>query len=182
MAQRNLNPPDDNSTGRTTASASSASSPPSLSSSLSNIWSSFARSFYDGSTISLPENTQQTSSKHSFELPPLPRVKLSGYHVRTSPVSRILPAALAEEIRILIPKRLQLVEEWKLVYSLVQDGASLGTMYNRAKGYREGMGKYGEVRRAGFVLVVSDSKGGVGFPLSSCSVSASTSTSPLVHV
>jgi hypothetical protein len=63
---------------------------------------------------------------------------------------------MAEEIRILLPERLKLVDEWKLVYSLVQDGASLSTMYHRAKAYQGS--------RAGFVLVVRDAVGAVGLP------------------
>lgn len=63
--------------------------------------------------------------------------------------------AIAEEIRLLIPPRLQLCDEWHLVYSLEQDGVSLGTMY---KNCDELMGL-----RNGYVLVVKDGDGGVSF-------------------
>ena len=60
---------------------------------------------------------------------------------------------LAEEIRLLIPERLKLADEWQLIYSLVQDGASLGTLYTRAKKFKG--------QRVGFVLVLRDTLGGV---------------------
>lgn len=61
--------------------------------------------------------------------------------------------AVAEEIRLLVPPRLQLVDEWGLVYSLEQDGVSLGTMYKKCEELRG--------RRNGYVLVVKDGDGGV---------------------
>lgn len=63
--------------------------------------------------------------------------------------------AIAEEIRLLIPPRLQLCDEWHLVYSLEQDGVSLGTMYKNSDELR-GL-------RNGYVLVVKDGDGGVSF-------------------
>lgn len=66
---------------------------------------------------------------------------------------KLLNNALAEEIRLLLPPRLQLVDEWCLAYSLEQNGVSLGTLYKQADDYRG--------RRGGFVLVVKDSGGGI---------------------
>lgn len=63
---------------------------------------------------------------------------------------------VAEEIRLLVPPRLQLVDEWRLVYSLEQDGVSLGTMYKKCEELRG--------RRNGYVLVVKDGDGGVSSP------------------
>jgi hypothetical protein len=63
---------------------------------------------------------------------------------------------LAEEIRLLVPPRLQLCEEWKLVYSLEEHGVSLGTLYKNCEDFR-GV-------RNGFVLVVRDGEGGVSIP------------------
>lgn len=60
--------------------------------------------------------------------------------------------ALAEEIRLLVPARLQLVENWQLVYSLEQDGTSLSTLYALNEAYRG--------KRGAFVLVVRDGSGG----------------------
>jgi hypothetical protein len=66
---------------------------------------------------------------------------------------KLLSKALAEEIRLLLPPRLQLVDEWKLAYSLEQNGVSLGTLYKQSEDY---LG-----RRGGFVLVVKDGSGSV---------------------
>jgi hypothetical protein len=52
-----------------------------------------------------------------------------------------------------VPPRLQLAEEWRLVFGLEQDGVSLATLYQRCSGY---VGS-----REGFVLVVKDAAGGV---------------------
>jgi len=66
---------------------------------------------------------------------------------------KLLSKALAEEIRLLLPPRLQLVDEWCLTYSLEQNGVSLGTLYKQSEDY---VG-----RRGGFVLVVKDGGGSV---------------------
>lgn len=65
--------------------------------------------------------------------------------------------AVAEEIRLLVPPRLQLADTWRLGYSLEEDGVSLGTLYGKC-------GSGGIKRGSGFVLVVQDGAGGVGFP------------------
>jgi hypothetical protein len=65
--------------------------------------------------------------------------------------------ALAEEIRLLVPARLQLCEEWNLVYSLEENGVSLGTLYKKCDDLR-GL-------RNGFCLIVRDSQGGVGLSI-----------------
>lgn len=66
---------------------------------------------------------------------------------------KLLSKALAEEIRLLVPPRLQLVDEWSLAYSLEQNGVSLGTLYKKSEEYRG--------KRGGYVLVVRDGGGGV---------------------
>lgn len=71
---------------------------------------------------------------------------------------KLLTEALAEEIRLLLPPRLQLVDEWCLAYSLEQNGVSLATLYKEADEYRG--------RRGGFVLVIKDNDGGVRYPAS----------------
>jgi hypothetical protein len=88
-----------------------------------------------------------------FQPPPLYPVSLKGYRSSTSSSAQLLSRALAEEIRLLVPPRLQLCEEWNLVYSLDQDGVSLGTLYKKCDDLR-GL-------RNGFVLVVRDGDGGV---------------------
>lgn len=88
-----------------------------------------------------------------FQPPPLYPVSLKGYKDSTPDSARLLSRALAEEIRLLVPPRLQLCEEWNLVYSLEEDGVSLGTLYKKCDDLR-GL-------RNGFVLVVRDAEGGV---------------------
>lgn len=88
-----------------------------------------------------------------FQPPPLYPVSLRGWRENTDPSAQLLSRALAEEIRLLVPPRLQLCEEWNLVYSLEQDGVSLGTLYKKCDELR-GL-------RNGFVLVVKDGEGGV---------------------
>ncbi|KAI5837365.1 TLD-domain-containing protein [Morchella snyderi] len=94
---------------------------------------------------SLPPALTSPSSS-SFTPPPLAPLQITGYVPSTN--SRLLSRALAEEIRLLLPPRLQLHENWTLAYSLEQHGVSLATLYRR------GM-------KGSFVLVVKDSAGGI---------------------
>jgi hypothetical protein len=88
-----------------------------------------------------------------FRPPPLEPLMLHGYRSSTLPSARLLTTAIAEEIRTMIPERLRIVEDWHLIYSLEQDGASLSTLYQKCLHYSG--------RRVGFVLVVKDQEGGV---------------------
>lgn len=88
-----------------------------------------------------------------FQPPPLTPLTLSGYKASTREAGRLLSRGLAEEIRLLVPPRLQLFDTWSIVYSLEQNGVSLATLYACAEEYRG--------RRGGFVLVVRDASGGV---------------------
>jgi hypothetical protein len=95
-----------------------------------------------------------------FQPPPLCPLILKGYSESTAPSAQLLSRSLAEEIRLLVPPRLQLCDEWNLIYSLEQDGVSLGTLYKKCENLR-GL-------RNGFVLVVRDGEGSVRllyFPL-----------------
>lgn len=88
-----------------------------------------------------------------FQPPPLYPLSLKGYSKSTAESAQLLSTAIAEEIRLLVPPRLQLCEDWNLVYSLEQDGVSLGTLYKKCDEYR-GL-------RNGYVLVVRDGEGSV---------------------
>ncbi|KAK4992971.1 oxidation resistance protein 1 [Elasticomyces elasticus] len=88
-----------------------------------------------------------------FQPPPLTPLTLTGYSEDTKRGQRLLEKALAEEIRLLVPPRLQLVDRWRLGYSLAQDGASLSRLYGI---FEEWRGK-----RGGYVLVIRDGGGGV---------------------
>lgn len=88
-----------------------------------------------------------------FQPPPLTPLTLKGYALGTREKGKLLSKALAEEIRLLVPPRLQLVDEWSLAYSLEQNGVSLATLYQKSDDYRG--------KRGGFVLVVRDGSGSV---------------------
>lgn len=88
-----------------------------------------------------------------FQPPPLTPLTLAGYKDGTPYQARLLTKAVAEEIRLLVPPRLQLAEHWQLAYSLEQDGSTLSTLYAKAANYRG--------KRAGFVLVVRDANNGI---------------------
>ncbi|KAJ5555151.1 hypothetical protein N7535_007594 [Penicillium sp. DV-2018c] len=86
-----------------------------------------------------------------FQPPPLTPLTLS---IPKSPdllQQQLLTRALAEEIRLLVPPRLQLVETWRLAYSLDRDGASLATLYENCAEFAH------RSPRAGYVLVIRDS-------------------------
>lgn len=82
-----------------------------------------------------------------FSPPPLTPLILKS---TLSPSRLLLTRSLAEEIRLLVPPRLQLVEDWRLAYSLEADGASLHTLYNCCQ--RAAV----RSQRAGYVAVVRD--------------------------
>jgi hypothetical protein len=95
-----------------------------------------------------------TSSFHTpirtgspFQPPPLTPLTLS---TSENASHLLLNRALAEEIRLLVPPRLQLVDTWQLAYSLERDGSSLATLYEKCDEYSH------RSQRAGYVLVVRD--------------------------
>ena len=85
-----------------------------------------------------------------FAPPPLTGLSLRGH---TNPRYQLLTRTVAEEIRLLLPPRLQLATDWTLAYSIEQDGVSLATLYSKCERFAGS--------RHGFVLVVKDSVGGV---------------------
>ncbi|KAL1303831.1 hypothetical protein AAFC00_000289 [Neodothiora populina] len=119
---------------------------------------------YNGSMFEMRSSSSTTATTSSlfnpphrthspFQPPPLTPLTLSGYKESTGARGRLLSRALAEEIRLLVPSRLQLVDEWELRYSLEQNGSSLKSLYSAT----------GELRgkRGGFVVVVRDGGGGI---------------------
>ena len=103
-------------------------------------------------TSTTPEVFTPLRTASPFQPPPLTPLFLSiespdpDYTLQ----QQLLTRALAEEIRLLVPARLQLVDNWRLAYSLDRDGASLSTLYANCNefSYRS--------PRAGYVLVVRD--------------------------
>lgn len=89
-----------------------------------------------------------------FQPPPLTPLSLVGVPKGMPPSAQILSTALAEEIRLLVPPRLQLAETWQLVYSLEEDGVSLATLYNKC-------GAASLPKRSSFILAVRDAAGGI---------------------
>ncbi|KAJ5296771.1 uncharacterized protein N7443_007664 [Penicillium atrosanguineum] len=86
-----------------------------------------------------------------FQPPPLTPLSLIIPKGQDLLQQQLLTRALAEEIRLLVPARLQLVENWRLAYSLDRDGASLSTLYDNCEEFSH------RSPRAGYVLVVRDS-------------------------
>jgi hypothetical protein len=98
----------------------------------------------------VPAPLQRTHSP--FQPPPLTPLALESDGPDDTS-GKLLTAALAEEIRLLVPAALQLVSEWRLVFGLERDGVSLATLYDKCEAFRG--------KRGGFVLVVKDESGGV---------------------
>ncbi|KAK4124190.1 TLD-domain-containing protein [Parathielavia appendiculata] len=96
-------------------------------------------------------HTHRTASP--MRPPPLEPLQLVGFSDETGQDARLLTPPIAEEIRIMVPARLGIVDEWRLVYSLEQDGASLATLYEKCARY-QGL-------RVGFVLCVKDCEEGL---------------------
>ncbi|KAA6411310.1 MAG: hypothetical protein FRX48_04590 [Lasallia pustulata] len=106
-----------------------------------------------------------------FQPPPLTPLTLRGIHESTTSSAQILTRALAEEIRLLVPPRLQLVDDWSLIYSVEQDGVSLATLYAKCDVHRG--------KRSGYVLVVRDGARGIfGAYLSDPPTHPPTTTAP----
>ncbi|AET37964.1 Oxr1p Ecym_2215 [Eremothecium cymbalariae DBVPG len=84
---------------------------------------------------------------------PLPPIRLNGYIVTTK--DRLLTLEICEEIRTLIPRRIQLYTDWHLLYSLEQHGASLHSLYEHVKPQEQ------TSSRVGYLLVIKDKKGGI---------------------
>ena len=121
------------------------SKPPSL-------HASSSQSFINATTPTSTHNGVYTPPHRTaspFQPPPLTPLALSG-----SSSSTILSEVVAEEIRLLVPPRLQLADTWSLAYSLENDGVSLATLYNKVSSPKVPRG-------SSFVLVVQDAAGGV---------------------
>ncbi|KAJ5692517.1 Oxidation resistance protein 1 [Penicillium macrosclerotiorum] len=86
-----------------------------------------------------------------FQPPPLTPLTLTIPRGADLLQQQLLTRALAEEIRLLVPARLQLCENWRLAYSLDRDGASLATLYENCEQFSH------RSPRAGYVLVIHDS-------------------------
>ncbi|KAJ5115000.1 hypothetical protein NUU61_000759 [Penicillium alfredii] len=103
------------------------------------------------STSSSSEVFTPRRTASPFQPPPLTPLTLTVPTGADLLQQQLLTRALAEEIRLLVPPRLQLADTWRLAYSLDRDGASLGTLYDNCIEFSH------RSPRAGYVLVVRDS-------------------------
>ncbi|CAI5758586.1 unnamed protein product [Candida verbasci] len=139
----------------------------------------------NNSTSSLASNKSSSTTSSSNNLPPLSPLILHGYTSSTR--HKLLDLELASNIRDLLPARLQLFDQWELIYSFEQHGISLNTLYRnsnpeyqiqqlkkrkrREKGYAESVVKNMVVgttkehyhgiepkKPIGYVLIIKDEK------------------------
>ncbi|KAL4897728.1 hypothetical protein BDV59DRAFT_168446 [Aspergillus ambiguus] len=109
-------------------------------------------------SLTSPDNSQvftPVRTASPFQPPPLTPLTLTTGDDTLGASSdslqqQLLTRALAEEIRLLVPARLQLVDTWRLAYSLDRDGASLATLYDFCAEISH------RSPRAGYVLIVRD--------------------------
>ncbi|PYI33616.1 TLD-domain-containing protein [Aspergillus indologenus CBS 114.80] len=102
-----------------------------------------------------------------FQPPPLTPLTLTDPDSHQPPNNEdyLLTRSLAEEIRLLVPARLQLCDTWRLAYSLERDGASLSTLYENCRAISQ------RSPRAGYVLIIRDAS-----PAPSTTASTPTTT------
>jgi hypothetical protein len=104
----------------------------------------------DAPTASAGNYTPPKRTASPFQPPPLTPLELRHALPLQATDSLLLTRSLAEEIRLLIPPRLQLVDHWRLAYSLEAHGSSLGTLYDHCASVST------HTQRSGYVLVVRD--------------------------
>ncbi|RAL10807.1 putative oxidative stress response protein Oxr1 [Aspergillus homomorphus CBS 101889] len=145
--------------------------------------STMRRPFQSTSSISSTTTTTNPATNTStlftpirtaspFQPPPLTPLTLTDpeNHSQHSAQTQdyLLTRSLAEEIRLLVPARLQLCDTWRLAYSLERDGASLSTLYENCRAISQ------RSPRAGYVLIIRDASPSTG---SSSSYSATGGSS-----
>lgn len=74
-----------------------------------------------------PEKPSRSPTPSEYSLPPLSDLQLVGYSDHTK--HRLLDPELAGNIRSLMPARVQLYDQWELVYLLEQHGILLNLLY-----------------------------------------------------
>ncbi|CEP62439.1 Oxr1p LALA0_S05e05688g [Lachancea lanzarotensis] len=89
----------------------------------------------------------------AFEDESLPPVTLHGYINTTR--NRLLSPDICDELRNLMPTRIQLYSDWHLLYSLQQHGASLQSLFGRTASDKA------IPARIGYVILIEDRKGGL---------------------
>ena len=94
--------------------------------------------------------TPPKRSQSPFQPPPLTSLELQHDLSTSDADSLLLSRSLAEEIRLLIPPRLQLLDRWRLAYSLEVHGSSLATLYEQCANISL------VNQRSGYILVIRD--------------------------
>lgn len=94
--------------------------------------------------------TPPRRTQSPFQPPPLTPLDLQHALSSRAAESLLLTRSLAEEIRLLLPARLQLLDHWKLAYSLESHGSSLATLYEHCAS----VSSY--TQRSGYVVVIRD--------------------------
>ncbi|SMN21514.1 similar to Saccharomyces cerevisiae YPL196W OXR1 Protein of unknown function required for normal levels of resistance to oxidative damage [Maudiozyma saulgeensis] len=87
------------------------------------------------------------------DLDMLPEVNLVGYLPSTK--NKLLTEGMCDEIRMLMPARIQLYNEWTLLYSLEQHGASLHSLYSNVTPDDD------INKRIGYVIIIKDRQNGI---------------------
>jgi hypothetical protein len=85
-----------------------------------------------------------------YQPPPLTPLSLQHALASSAEDSLFLSRSLAEEIRLLLPPRLQLLDHWKLAYSLEVHGSSLRSLYKACEEVSL------STQRSGYILVIKD--------------------------
>ena len=98
-------------------------------------------------------NSTRNTVSSNYDDQSLPPVRLNGYLPSTK--KRLLTPEMCDEIRTLMPTRIQLYTDWHLLYSLEQHGSSLQSLYHNVAP------KNNSPLRVGYVLVIRDNKHGI---------------------
>ncbi len=97
------------------------------------------------------EDSNLTDINNLLEDPPLDPIVLKGYSSLTK--YKLMSTELADDLRNLLPTRMQLYGGWRLVYSLEQHGASLRTLYDNCTPPQ------GE--NPGYIIAIEDQQGNI---------------------
>ena len=104
----------------------------------------------DAPSVSHPSGLYTPPDRNASPFQPPPLTPLRMQHGKTPEDELLLSSSLAEEIRLLIPPRLQLVDTWRLAYSLEHDGSSLATLYEHCANISI------RTQSAAYVIVIQD--------------------------
>ncbi|KAL6942376.1 hypothetical protein ACO0QE_003551 [Hanseniaspora vineae] len=104
-------------------------------------------------TPDLGSTTSFATANTSAESFGLPEITLNGYKPETR--HRVVKQDMCNDLRSLMPTRIQLYSSWTLLYSLEQHGASLSTLYSDVKPTDA------TNKRVGYLMAIQDMDGGI---------------------